>query len=158
MLEFADFILQYPPNEQVRSCETRNGEVYTSVLERWDVPNEITDFPGVAQITRVVRETYYKNSKTKTLSVKLAITNLDLPAKELLEIDRSRWGIENKLHHTRDTVFLEDTCRCRLGAESLAVFRNALIGLFRQFGKGVLRQVRGFSARPIDLLRILKPK
>ena len=45
--------------------------------------------------------------------------------------NREHWGIENKLHHTRDKTYNEDKCRIRKpkGARSMASLRNLAIGL-----------------------------
>jgi len=50
---------------------------------------------------------------------------------DLLQHNRKHWGIENKLHHCRDTTYNEDRCRIRKpeGARSLASLKNLAIGL-----------------------------
>ena len=51
--------------------------------------------------------------------------------RELMKHNREHWGIENKLHLTRDKTYNEDKCRIRKpeGARSLASLRNLAIGL-----------------------------
>jgi hypothetical protein len=136
----------------------KSGKVWTHTLEVWDVPEQTTDFPDLKRFVRIQREVFHKRSRETKTGIAFALTNLTLPAAELLTLDRSRWAIENTSHHTRDTVFSEDASRSRLGAQALSVFRNALNGLLQHLDVPVLRSVRSFSARPIKLLRLLKPK
>ncbi len=46
---------------------------------------------------------------------------------------RKHWGIENKNHYVRDTVWREDThqARTKNGPRNMAILRNAAIGTFR---------------------------
>ena len=122
------------------------------------MPDNTSDFPDLKRFVRIRREVFNKRSRETKTGTAFALTNLTLPAAELLTLDRSRWTIENTSHHTRDTVFHEDTSRSRLGAQALSVFRNALNGFLQHLDVPVLRSVRSFSARPIKLFRLLKPK
>ena len=138
-------------------CEVKSGKVWTHTLEVWDVPDGISDFPDLKRLIRISREVFHKHSRETTTGVAFAITNLTLPAAEFLSLDRTRWGIENKSHHNRDTVFAEDASRSRNAAQSLAVFRNALASFLRHLDIPILRSVRRFSAQPFELLKLLKP-
>jgi len=122
------------------------------------VPEDTSDFPDLKRLVRIKREVFNKRSHETKTGIAFALTNMTLPAAELLTLDRSRWAIENVSHHTRDTVFNEDASRSRLGAQALCVFRNTLNGFLQHLDVPVLRSVRSFSARPIKLLRLLKPK
>lgn len=136
----------------------KSGKVWTHTLEVWDVPEQTTDFPGLKRFVRIQREVFNKRNRETKIGIAFALTNLTLSATELLSLDRSRWAIENSSHHTRDTVFCEDASRSRLAAQALTVFRNALNGFLQHLDVPVLRSVRTFSAHPIKLLRLLKPK
>ena len=91
-------------------------------------------WPGLAQICRLQRETV-RDGKT-VREVQYAITSLTPeradPAK-LLKLWRSHWGIENRVHWVRDTLWQEDRCRVKnpTGGHNLAAFRNAAINLLR---------------------------
>lgn len=122
------------------------------------MPEDTSDFPDLKRFVRIKREVFNKRNQKTKIGMAFALTNLTLSASELLRIDRSRWAIENVSHHTRDTVFSEDASRSRLAAQALCVFRNTLNGFLQQLDVPVLRSVRTFSARPIKLLRLLKPK
>jgi predicted transposase YbfD/YdcC len=56
-----------------------------------------------------------------------------IPAKRLLQIVRSHWGIENRLHWVLDVVFGEDRNRTRKdnGPENLAILRRLAINIIR---------------------------
>ncbi|MER7773038.1 hypothetical protein [Kitasatospora sp. NPDC096140] len=52
---------------------------------------------------------------------------------ELASWVRGHWGIENRLHHVRDTTFAEDASRVRTGSapRAMASLRNLAIGALR---------------------------
>lgn len=158
LLDWTQFISQYQPCDTTNLCEVKNGKVWTHTLEVWDVPEGITDFPDLKRFIRITRDVFHKQSRETTTGVAFAITNLTLSAADLLSLDRARWGIENKLHHTRDTVFAEDASRSRNAAQALTVFRNALTAFLRHLDLPILRSVRRFSVQPSELLKLLKPK
>jgi predicted transposase YbfD/YdcC len=68
--------------------------------------------------------------------VQYAITSLPperASPKQLIELWRSHWHIENRVHWVRDTLWQEDRCRVKhpTGGHNLAAFRNAAINLPR---------------------------
>ena len=146
----------YPADEQVESHELRSGQFWAVRLEVWVVPDGVTDFPGLQRVVRVTRTVLQKSTKQTKVGVAFAVSNLSVSAAEFLLLDRSRWGVENKSHHARDTIFAEDACRSRKAARVLAVFRNAVNGLFRQLDGSVLRCVRRFAVHPVELLKLIK--
>ncbi|MGL4609683.1 MAG: hypothetical protein ACRCYY_08355 [Trueperaceae bacterium] len=109
----------------------KSGKVWTHTLEVWKAPEDTSDFPDLKRFVRIKREVFNKRSRETKTGIAFALTNLTLPAPDLLSLDRSRWAIENSSHHTRDTVFHEDASRSRLGAQALSVFRNALNGFLQ---------------------------
>jgi len=86
------------------------------------------------QICRLERTTR-RDGKT-VREEQFAITSLS-PQRagpdRLLRIWRSHWGIENRVHWVRDTLWQEDRCRVKnpTGGHNLAIFRNAAINLLR---------------------------
>ena len=91
-------------------------------------------WPGLAQVCRLQRRTR-RGGKTLR-EVEYAITSLSSQrgdAASLLTMWREHWGIENRVHWIRDTVWQEDRCRVKhpRGAHNLAAFRNAAINLLR---------------------------
>jgi hypothetical protein len=90
-----------------------------------------------------------------------AITSLSAAratAAQILPIWRGHWGIENRLHWVRDTVFREDHCRANVGhsPQNLAACRNVGLSLLRLAGvKEILSTLRCFASRPLEMLKFL---
>lgn len=97
-----------------------------------------------------------------SVEVQYAITSLrtdQVEAKELLELDRGHWGIENRLHWVRDAILGEDHCRAQVGSlpQNLAAFRNLSISILRRLGvKGIAATFRTFATKPNILLKNLR--
>lgn len=94
----------------------------------------LTRWPGLQQVIRLERIT--KSQGKSTTEVQYAITSLSrrqADASELLKLWRGHWGIENRLHWVRDTLWQEDRCRIKnpTGGHNMAAFRNAAINLLR---------------------------
>ena len=94
----------------------------------------LTRWPGLQQVIRLERIST-RDGKTTT-EVQYAITSLSrqqADAAKLLKAWRSHWGIENRLHWVRDTLWQEDRCRIKnpRGGHNMACFRNAAINLLR---------------------------
>jgi len=91
-------------------------------------------WPGLAQVCRLQRETIRDGKPVH--EVQYAITSLPphrASPSQLIQLWRSHWGIENRLHWVRDTLWREDRCRVKnpTGGHNLAAFRNAAINLLR---------------------------
>jgi predicted transposase YbfD/YdcC len=91
-------------------------------------------WPGLAQVCRLERQTLRHGKLVE--EVQYAITSLPparADAAKLLALWRSHWGIENRVHWVRDTLWQEDRCRVKhpRGGHNLAAFRNAAINLLR---------------------------
>lgn len=71
----------------------------------------------------------------------------------LLELVRTHWAIENKLHHVRDVTMNEDRCRVRAGARPLAALRNAAIGMIRQRGLSIPEARENFREDRYDAIK-----
>ena len=78
--------------------------------------------------------------------------------RQLLQLNRGHWGIENGLHWVRDVTFDEDRCRVRRGAAAqvLASLRNLVISLLRLAGAVNLARALRYLARHCTLaLRLI---
>ena len=79
-------------------------------------------------------------------------------AARLLTLNRSHWGIENRLHWVRDVTFDEDRSQVRTGAgpQVMASLQNLAITLLRLAGctniAAGLRRCARQVARPLRLL------
>ena len=120
-----------------KTVEKSHGRLETRELKSTMVLNGFLQWPSVQQIFHIRRERTI-GSKHSTEDV-YGITSLspkDADAVHLLEISRAHWGIENRLHHVRDTTFNEDRSRVRIKAkaQALAAIRNTAITLIRRAG------------------------
>lgn len=116
-----------------------------------------------AQAVQIVRRRRTVTTGKVTLERVYAVT--DLPAEqadapEIAHRVREHWGIENKIHHIRDTTFTEDASRVRTGTapRAMAALRNLAIGALRLTGcdniaAGLRRHGRD-STRPLATLGI----
>lgn len=94
--------------------------------------NTYLNFPHVHQVYEITR--YREDIKTgkESYETVYGITNRpDLTPKEILEINRKHWSIENSCHHILDTSFQEDkSCiRTGYGPENMTCLRRFAIGL-----------------------------
>lgn len=119
------------------------------------------DFPGAAQVMRIVRYRGELSGQRTSKEVVHAITSLP-PARAdpavLTALIRGHWAIENSIHHVRDATFAEDACRARTGhaATNLAALRNAVITAIRATGATNLAAARRWAAtRPHNAIKLL---
>lgn len=147
--------MSYPEDASYQHHEVRSGWLWEwRVRLSAKLATEMR-FPGLEQVIEVKRWRVAKTTGEVKEHTAYFLTSLEMDAQKAYRLVRQRWGIENRLHHKRDSVFGEDKCRTRKGAQAFAALRNLLIGLFHQLDKPVLRLVRGFSAAPDALLNLL---
>ncbi|MFJ9776082.1 ISAs1 family transposase [Kitasatospora sp. NPDC101157] len=76
------------------------------------------DFPHAVQAVQIVRRRRIITTGKVTLERVYGVTSLT-PAQagpvEIAQRVREHWGIENKIHHVRDTAYAEDASRVRTG-------------------------------------------
>ncbi|MGW7614199.1 transposase family protein [Streptomyces sp. NPDC054766] len=84
----------------------------------------------------------------------------DAGAAEIAQHVRWHWGIENKIHHVRDTAWTEDTSHVHTGTapRAMASLRNLAIGALRLTGHtgiaAALRHHARDATRPLTTLGI----
>lgn len=109
-------------------------------------------WPHLSQIVCLKRQRTLKG-KTQ-VEVDYLVTSVSserADAKQLLEWNRSYWGIENRLHWVRDETLGEDRSQVRTGhaPQVMAALRNLLLGLLRREQvTNVAAALRTFAARP----------
>ncbi|MGW7530483.1 ISAs1 family transposase [Streptomyces sp. NPDC054783] len=96
-------------------------------------------FPHAPQAVQIVRRRRTVTTGKVTLERVYAVTDLTAELADAPEIAhrvREHWGIENKLHHVRDTAFAEDASRVRTGTapRAMAALRNLAISALRLGG------------------------
>jgi len=93
------------------------------------------DFPHISQVACICREVYSVTGEKLTKDVALMVTSRNagrMKAADLNKHAREHWGIENKKHYIRDTVYREDDNQSWKGSvpQALASFRNFATSLF----------------------------
>jgi len=123
--------------------------------------NEYLGFPYCAQVAKIQRQrTILQTGQTSQETV-YAIFSLrpdQARAADLLEINRSHWGIENRLHWVRDWNFDEDRSQVRSGPLpwTMATLRNLAISVLRRAGhSNIAAALREMAARPHRALALM---
>ncbi|MFG2126102.1 ISAs1 family transposase [Streptomyces sp. NPDC048710] len=93
-------------------------------------------FPHAVQAVQIVRRRRIVTTGKVTLERIYGVTDLTAEQADATEIARrvrGHWGIENKIHHVRDTTYAEDASRVRTGTapRAMASLRNLAIGALR---------------------------
>lgn len=128
------------------------------VLKRWSC--WITDadgieFPEVRQVGAIRRDVFNRSGDRLSKEMALVLTSKDaghLTAAGLNRCKRSHWGIENREHYVRDTVYQEDLGQewSGEGPQSLASIRNLAISLFRLKGFNKIKEITEWVAEDRD--------
>jgi predicted transposase YbfD/YdcC len=90
-------------------------------------------FPGVVALARITSRRRLHGRRADKPVARYYLLSKYTPAKRLLQIVRSHWGIENQLHWVLDVVFDEDGGRTRKdnGPENLAILRRFAVNIIR---------------------------
>ena len=84
-----------------------------------------------------------------------SLTHKRCSARALLELTRSHWRVENRLHWRRDVTLGEDRCGVRFPpvAQMLAVLNTVVLSLMdAHHVANVARQIRRFASYPDEAL------
>lgn len=92
----------------------------------WETLKDWSDISCIFQV-KSLRERDGQSS----IEERFYITSVRAGGKELLEMVRAHWGIENKLHRTLDVLFLEDSAQehDKVIAANLSVIRKIAVGV-----------------------------
>jgi predicted transposase YbfD/YdcC len=90
-------------------------------------------FPGVAALARITSRRRSRGRRAEKPLVRYFLLSKYIPAKRLLHVVRSHWGIENRLHWMLDVVLAEDANRSRKdnAPENLAILRRLALNIVR---------------------------
>lgn len=119
------------------------------------------EFTYLEQVFRIRRKSLEIKTGKQTEQEIYAITSLkveEFSAKELLELTRKHWSIENGLHYRRDVTFKEDAIRqtSSKGGRVQAAFNNLTIGILRKLGwENIAKARRYFNARIDEALKLI---
>src|SRR5215470_11544580 len=93
----------------------------------------IHDFPGVAAVGRITSRRRRRSQSADPPLVRYYVLSKYMSPKRFLQITRSHWGIENRLHWALDMHFAEDGNRSRKdnAPENLAILRKLALNIHR---------------------------
>lgn len=102
----------------------------------WTTGAEGIEFPHASQAAMIRRETFELSGSRVSKENALIITSRKagkMTAADVSRHARSHWGIENKSHYVRDTLYREDNSQAWAGEgpQAMASLRNLALGLFR---------------------------
>jgi len=94
------------------------------------------NFPFVRQvaiINKSVEKVAEKEKSCETVYIISNLTKFEADPKKLLQIKRSHWAIENKLHYVKDYTLGEDASRIRNhnSIANIVLMFSAAVGIFR---------------------------
>lgn len=122
----------------------------------WIAPGDGVDFPGVAQVFQIRRDTFDHQGNHLTKEIVHGVTSLtaeQATPEMIARLIRQHWGIENKIHWVRDAAWKEDDqhAYAGTGAQVMATLRNLALGLLRLAGitqiKRTLERIAGDRTR-----------
>ena len=89
------------------------------------LPSDAPAFPGLVALGRIESERRQGDGKP-TRWVHYVALSKKLSPRRVLEVNRTHWSVENRLHWPLDVVFHEDDARTRkdYGPQNLAVIRR----------------------------------
>ena len=118
------------------------------LLTSFRIAGEI-EFPHVQQVFQIKKTSFQTKTGKQSEQTIYGITSLpveEFGAKQLLELARKHWRIENGLHYRRDVTFKEDAVRknSHNGGQIMAALNNLAIGILRKTGWENIAQARRF--------------
>ncbi|HEY4342696.1 MAG TPA: hypothetical protein VGM97_22380 [Steroidobacteraceae bacterium] len=125
----------------------------------WITDADGIEFPGASQAAFILREIFEVSGDRVSKETALMLTSQDagqMTAAGLNYRERGHWGIENKSHYVRDTVYREDHGQSWAdnGPHVLAIIRNLAIGLIRLKGVNAIKETTEWIAG--DRMRALR--
>lgn len=129
---------------------TERGHGRINRWRTWTADSGEIDFPHLKRIACIRRDTYDLDGVWT--SKEFALTGTSSPNMSAAEFHthvRNHWGIENKNHYVRDTVWREDAhqARTRNGPRNMATLRNTAISTLRIGGHSNITAATEWIAR-----------
>jgi predicted transposase YbfD/YdcC len=134
-------LLREKPNDVMEDRSRGRRKVWSC----WIADASEIDFPGAAQAAIIIREIFEVSGDRVGKEMAILLTSADaerMTAASLNYHKRSHWGIENKSHYPRDTVYQEDNDQTWTGngPQVLASIRNLAISLIRLKGASAIKE------------------
>jgi predicted transposase YbfD/YdcC len=108
-------------------------------------------FPSASQVALIRRDVYEISGQPVSKEIALMITSRNpekMTAAGINGFTRNHWGIENRSHYVRDTVYREDHNQTWTGngPQALAITRNLAISLMRLKGVKAIKETTEWIA------------
>jgi len=153
---WAELVFTYPSDTPFVDEERRSGETWRrTVCVQTVLPEAILEvFP---QARTLIQRTHdiTRREGTRVVEVRYAVSSVLLTAQQAEHVWRTHWGIENRSHHRRDTLFREDACWTRKAAQGLAVLRGVVLTLLHSQTRCLTALVRRLRSDPLACLQLL---
>jgi predicted transposase YbfD/YdcC len=153
--------MSFPPKDYETAQQTNkgHGRLETRTLTVSSQLKDFLDWPYLEQVFKLERR--FVSFKTGEIheQIEYGFTSLsrdEIAPRNLLEMTRSYWGIENGLHYRRDVTLREDYTRMTKGkmGQAMACLNNLILGIL--LSKKKYRTIptarRYFSAHPAEAL------
>lgn len=146
------------PPKDFRSTTVINkghGRIEVRTLTTSSQLNDFLDWPFLQQVFKLERSvTVQKTGQTRQESL-YGITSLSAEQaspKQLLEMLRSYWGIENGLHYRRDVTLHEDETRFtkNSAAHIMSIINNIVLGLIAKTDYQFVPSARRYFAANLE--------
>jgi len=120
--------------EQPDTATIRSGPVHDRMETRHAivVPAQNLDFPGIAAVGRVETHRRVADHDEPPIT-RWFVLSRRLTAKQMIEVARAHWTIENQLHWVLDVAFEEDAAQSRKdnAPQNLALLRKLALNMLR---------------------------
>ena len=125
----------------------------------WITGADGVELPGASQVALIRREVFEISGQRVSKENALMITSREagkMTAGDVSQETRDHWGIENKSHYVRDTVYREDHCQAWVGEgpQALAIMHNLAIALIHLKGVNTIKKTTEWIAA--DRMRALQ--
>jgi predicted transposase YbfD/YdcC len=139
----------------VEQVDKRGGRREVRRLTTSSLLSEYEDWPYLAQAFQVVRIVYQGRNVNR--EERYGITSVpaaNCSPRQVLDVVRGHWHIENSLHYRRDVTLGEDASQVRMGQapQVLATLNNAVCGLLARAGLTNLAALQRSLAAAFDRL------
>jgi predicted transposase YbfD/YdcC len=153
------------PERQARQTNAGHGRIETRTVRASDELNAylVDRWPGVQQVFQVERTVRRHSRQGDKTTVEVVYGLTSLPAsraspRQLLNLLRAHWRIENRNHWRRDATLGEDRLQlaCQPAALVMATLNCVILSLLHHLGVTNCRQaMRTYDAHPEQALALL---
>ena len=147
--------------QTAKTFDDDHGRLEERTITVSSMLNDYLDWPSVQQVFKLDRHFIHSVTAKVHQETQYGITSLkpdQANPEKMLELVRSEWAIENKLHFRRDVTFSEDKTRMTRNAiaRSMSIINNLVIALFNKHGFANHAQARRiFCATPASALALI---